>query len=127
VKLKKFSLSIGTQVFKAFSEEARVRIIHLLLIEKELTISDLEHILNFTQTKTSRHLSYLKNSGLVSFRKVDQWVFYSIKEEVIEIVNQMIKYLQKDSQLQHDHELYQIMDSNRELSANKLAGREFRN
>jgi ArsR family transcriptional regulator, arsenate/arsenite/antimonite-responsive transcriptional repressor len=86
LKLKKFSLSLGTQVFRSFSEEARVRIIHLLLVEKELTITDLVSILDFTQTKTSRHIAYLKNSGLIASKNLDQWVFYSIKEEVTEIV-----------------------------------------
>ena len=47
---------------------------------KELSISDLEHILDFTQTKTSRHLIYLKNAGLVGSRRVDQWTFYYILE-----------------------------------------------
>ncbi|MDH5610114.1 MAG: metalloregulator ArsR/SmtB family transcription factor, partial [Cyclobacteriaceae bacterium] len=86
MRLKNFSLTIGTQIFKAFSEESRARIIHLLFQYKELTITDLESILDFTQTKTSRHISYLKNSGLLNIRKQDQWVFYSIKEEVSDIV-----------------------------------------
>src|SRR3712207_9002657 len=32
----------------------------------EMCISDIEQVLDFTQTKTSRHLSYLKLSGLRS-------------------------------------------------------------
>ena len=71
MKLKKFSLLIGTQIFKSFSEEARVRIIQLLLEAKDLTISDLVLILDFTQTKTSRHVAYLKNTGLVKSKKLD--------------------------------------------------------
>ena len=126
MRLKNFSLTIGTQIFKAFSEESRARIIHLLFQYKELTITDLESILDFTQTKTSRHISYLKNSGLLNIRKQDQWVFYSIKEEVSDIVNQMIQFLQKDPQLQKDLEIYQIMRSNRELAANKVAAKDYR-
>jgi ArsR family transcriptional regulator len=126
VKLKNFSLNLGTQVFKAFSDEARVRIIHLLLLKEELTISDLERILDFTQTKTSRHISYLKNSGLLNIRKQDQWVFYSIKEEVLNIVTQMIQFLEKDARLQKDLELYTILNSNRELANNKLASKDYR-
>ena len=30
------------------------------------------------QTKASRHLSYLKKTGLISGRKEAQWVYYSI-------------------------------------------------
>ena len=126
MRLKNFSLTIGTQIFKAFSDESRARIIHLLYQQKELTISDLESILEFTQTKTSRHITYLKNSGLLNVRKQDQWVFYSIREEVYDIVSQMIKFLQKDTQLLKDLETYRIMDSNRELAANKLAAKDYR-
>ena len=126
MKLKKFSLVIGTQVFKSFSEESRVRIIQLLLEAKNLTISDLVSILDFTQTKTSRHVAYLKNAGLVKSHKLDQWVVYSLKEEVIEIVSKMMVFLQKDPQLLRDLELFAIMDSNRELAAHKVKAKELR-
>lgn len=94
--------------------------------QKELTISDLESVLEFTQTKTSRHITYLKNSGLLNTRKQDQWVFYSIRDEVYDIVNQMISFLQKDAQMIEDLEALRIMDSNRELATNKLAAKDYR-
>lgn len=120
MRLKNFSLSYGTQIFKAFSDESRVRIMHLLYQNKEMCISDIEHTLEFTQTKTSRHITYLKNSGLLSYRKQDLYVFYFIKEEVYEIVYQIIKFLEKDQQLKKDLEVYRILFSNRELAANKV-------
>ena len=123
MRLKNFSLAFGTQVFKAVSDESRVRILHLLYQNEELTISDLEHILEFTQTKTSRHITYLKNSGIVSARKVDQWVFYSIREEVEEIINQVFEFLIKDNVLQHDQEVFAILESNRELAKSRLQNR----
>lgn len=92
----------------------------MLFHRKEACISDLEHILEFTQTKTSRHIAYLKNAGLVNSRKADQFIFYYIKEEVYDIVSQMFTFLNKDMQLQKDLEAYDVMFSNRELSANKL-------
>ena len=45
-----------------------IRILNILFRRKEATITDLEIILNFTQTKTSRHVNYLKSSGLLNFR-----------------------------------------------------------
>ncbi len=121
MKLKSFNLTLGTQIFKAFGDEARIRILHLILKKKEICISDLELILEFTQTKISRHLIYLKNSDLVNYRKVDQWTFYSIKEEVEEFVDTMFKYLSKDLDLQKDIDTYNTLHSNRELAANKVA------
>lgn len=123
MRLKNFSLPFGGQIFKALSDEARIRIIHLLYRNKELTISDLEHILDFTQTKTSRHVTYLKNSNIVNARKVDQWVFYSVREEVEDIISQIFAFLNKDTVLQKDQELYEILKSNRELAENRVQNR----
>lgn len=120
MKLKHFSLTLGTQIFKAFSDEARIRIMFLLYSHKKLCISDLEHILGFTQTKTSRHITYLKNAGLLNANKVNQWVFYEVKEEVVHMVDRIFEFLNKDAQLIKDNEIYGILHSNRELSINKL-------
>jgi ArsR family transcriptional regulator len=119
MRLKNFTLGFGTQIFKAFSDESRVRILFMLHHYPELCISDLEHILDFSQTKTSRHISYLKNSGLLGSRKQDQWVFYHIKEEVKDFVSQIFRYLQKDQLLLNDLDTFRILESNRELAIPK--------
>jgi len=124
MRLKNFSLQYGNQIFKSFSEEARVRILFLIFNQKELCITDIELSLDFTQTKTSRHLTYLRNAGLVNVRKIDQYVFYSIKEEVSDIVSQIFQFLQKDASLQKDLETFRILYSNRELVKNKMEKRQ---
>ncbi len=119
MRIKNFSLPFGAQVYKALAEEPRIRILHLLLRKNELSITDLEQILEFTQAKTSRHLTYLKNCGIVTTRKDDQWVFYSIKEEVSEIIRQNMEYFSKDHILQQDLDNFDALYSNRELAAYK--------
>ena len=126
MRLKNFNLSYGTQIFKSFSDESRTRILHLLYRKEELCISDLESILDFTQTKTSRHITYLKNAGLVSFRKYDQWVFYSIKEEGYDMVSQIFEFLSKDPVLQKDLETCNTMSANLALAKNKIAAKNYR-
>jgi ArsR family transcriptional regulator, arsenate/arsenite/antimonite-responsive transcriptional repressor len=126
MRLKNFSLSFGSQIFKALSDESRVRILHLIFQNGEMCISDLELILEFTQAKTSRHIIYLKNSGMLSTRKQDQWVFYSIKEEVSEIISQIFEFLVKDQSLRKDQEIFRTMFSNRELALNKMSERGWR-
>ncbi|MBN3520436.1 metalloregulator ArsR/SmtB family transcription factor [Algoriphagus lutimaris] len=126
MRLKNISLNYGLRIFKALSEESRVRIIHLLMLNKELSISDLEHILDFTQTKTSRHLIYLKNAGLLGSRRVDQWMFYYILEEYLEIFQAVFKFIQKDSSLIKDQETFEILKSNRELAINKIQNNQYR-
>lgn len=120
MRLKSFNLSLGSQIFKACSDESRLRILHLIFENDEMCISDLEKILEFTQTKTSRHLTYLKNSGILTFRRHNHWVFYAIKDEVFEILKQIFQFLRKDQLLQKDQQLYRTLFSNRELAVNKL-------
>ena len=127
MRLKNLSLSFGAQIFKALSEEPRVRILHLLFKKNELSISDLEQILDFTQAKTSRHLTYLKNRGIVNTRHEDQWVFYSIKEEVMDMVRQVMEYLSKDPVLLTDLENYETLYSNRELASYRKELRKWQN
>lgn len=126
MRLKNISLNYGLRIFKALSEEPRVRILHLLMQNKELSISDLELILDFTQTKTSRHLIYLKNAGLLGSRRVDQWMFYYILEEYLEILQQIFKLIQKDTNLIKDQETFEILKSNRELAINKIQNNQYR-
>jgi ArsR family transcriptional regulator len=86
----------------------------------EMCISDLEKILDFTQAKTSRHLIYLKNSGILNSRRYNHWVFYQIKESVEDIIKQVFQFLRKDQQLQLDQQTYKTLFTNRELAINKL-------
>jgi len=116
MRLKNFSLVFGVQLFKALSEEPRVRILNLMFMKGEMCITDLEIILEFTQAKTSRHLSYLKNSGIVNSRKADQWVFYSIKEEVTDLIKLIFDYFDKDHILKKDLENFEILLNQDELA-----------
>lgn len=120
MRLKNFNISLGSQIFKACSEEPRLRILNLIIHNKEMCISDLELILMYTQTKTSRHISYLKNAGILKTRKVDQWTMYSIKDETLDIVQMIFGFMEKDLTLKGDIEVFNTMSSNRELAINNL-------
>jgi len=125
MRLKNFNLVLGSQIFKACADESRLRILNLIFENGEMCISDLERILEFTQAKTSRHLIYLKNSGMLTFRRYNHCVFYQIKDEVYEIVNQILQFVRKDQQLQKDLTLYKTLYSNRELSVNRIEREEW--
>ncbi len=86
----------------------------------EMCISDLEKILDFTQAKTSRHLIYLKNSGILTFRRYNNWVFYQVKDEAEDIIRQIFQFISKDQQLQKDRQVYQTLFTNRELAVTNV-------
>lgn len=66
-------------IFKALSEETRLRILKLLE-HGELCVCDIVAALDTIQPKVSFHLSTLKESGLIRDRKQGKWVHYSIND-----------------------------------------------
>jgi ArsR family transcriptional regulator, arsenate/arsenite/antimonite-responsive transcriptional repressor len=65
------------RLFKALSDETRLRILALLR-EGELCVCDLMAILELPQSTVSRHLAYLRNAGLVDDRRQGVWMFYRL-------------------------------------------------
>lgn len=120
MKLKQFSMPLGVQIYKGLSHEARVRILYLLQIQKCACVADLELTLDFPQAKTSRHIRYLKQAGLLKDFRVDQWVFYYIKPEMSELTGRLLQFMDKDRQLQQDNYHFNILKSNKELAINKI-------
>jgi ArsR family transcriptional regulator len=64
-------------VFRAFADQTRLRILHLLL-GRELCVGDIVAILRAPQPRISRHLAYLRKAGLVVVRKSGLWSHYSL-------------------------------------------------
>jgi len=67
-------------VFKALSDETRLRIIKLLE-QGELCVCDITSALDMVQPKVSFHLSALKEAGLIKDRKQGKWIHYSLTEK----------------------------------------------
>jgi ArsR family transcriptional regulator, arsenate/arsenite/antimonite-responsive transcriptional repressor len=65
------------RILKAISDESRLRILNLILSADEICVCDLESTLKFSQTKVSRHLTVLKNAGLVNDRRQGLWILYT--------------------------------------------------
>jgi ArsR family transcriptional regulator len=69
-----------TNIFKALSDDTRLRVIKLLQ-ERELCVCELMQVLDMSQPRISRHMSVLKNAGLVEDRREGKWVHYSLRKE----------------------------------------------
>lgn len=66
-----------TRIFKALSDETRLRILSLLA-QGELCVCDLMATLELPQSTVSRHLAFLRNAGLVQDRRQGVWMFYRL-------------------------------------------------
>lgn len=79
-------------IFKALSEESRLRILSML-IEDEMCVCEIEACLKMTQSNASRHLTALKKSGILESYKRAQWMYYKISREFIEENKELWEYL----------------------------------
>lgn len=83
------------EIFKALSEESRLRILALLL-ERELCVCEIETILKMTQSNVSRHLTALKRCGIVDNYKQAQWAYYKISEKFKADDHELWEYLRRN-------------------------------
>ena len=70
----------GAKLFKALGNEKRLEIL-LYLLGKELCVSDLQKLVNISQSALSQHLAVLRAEGIVKTRRAAQTIFYSIRSD----------------------------------------------
>ena len=68
------------EIFKAFCDENRIRILGLLLSGEKCACKLLEEI-DISQPTLSHHMKILCDSGVVMGRKEGKWMHYSISQE----------------------------------------------
>lgn len=79
-------------IFKALSEESRLRIIAILM-EEEMCVCDIEESLNLTQSNASRHLTVLRNCGILESNKKAQWNYFTVSSKFIRENQDLWSYL----------------------------------
>ena len=71
-----------TKLFKALSDETRIRILKVLL-ERECCVCEVMQALNISQSRASRNLGILADAGFVKSRRDGLWIIYSIDEQTV--------------------------------------------
>jgi ArsR family transcriptional regulator, lead/cadmium/zinc/bismuth-responsive transcriptional repressor len=70
-----------TKLFKALSDETRMKIAYALTLEEELCVCDVAHIVGATTATASHHLRHLKGLGLAKYRKEGKLAYYSLDDD----------------------------------------------
>ncbi len=70
-----------TKLFKALSDETRMKVAYALTLEKELCVCDVAEIVGASTATTSHHLRHLKSLGLAKYRKEGKLVYYSLDDD----------------------------------------------
>ncbi len=97
-------------LFKSLGDATRLRILGLLLTG-EVCVCDIYESLKIPQPKASRHLAYLRRSGLVETRRDGLWVHYrlgKLADPVLSAVVDAVRHaLAHDAAVQRDAERLQ--------------------
>jgi DNA-binding transcriptional ArsR family regulator len=80
------TVSESAKIFKALSDETRLKILAYLQ-DGELCVCDIIEALGKPQSTVSHHLFLLQTAGLIKSRKQGRWILYSSEEEVLERYN----------------------------------------
>ena len=89
-------MEAAIKIFKALSDETRLRI-YLLLLQGELCVCELVNILNMEQSRISHSVRILKEAGLVVNRRQGKWIIYAVNPKIEN--NKIIQSLKNELKL----------------------------
>lgn len=69
-----------TKIFKALSDQNRIRIIKMLQV-KPLCVCEITDILDLAPSTVSKHLSILRDAELILDEKEGRWVIYRLNDD----------------------------------------------
>jgi ArsR family transcriptional regulator len=94
-------------IFAALADRTRLRLLNLIK-DREVCVCYFVEVLGQSQPKISRHLAYLRRSGLVLARREGKWMHYridrSLDPAILRVVDQALGSIEPDRQMQRDLE-----------------------
>jgi ArsR family transcriptional regulator len=97
-------------VYKALADKTRLRIL-ALLGNNEVCVCHLHDSLGLPQPTVSRHLAYLRKSGLVAARRDGVWMHYQVSRSLSPLVRAIlgaaVDALQQVAPTSHDRKQFQ--------------------
>ncbi|MES2874058.1 MAG: metalloregulator ArsR/SmtB family transcription factor [Bacteroidota bacterium] len=95
-KLRSAQASFNTlsQILSLAGNEVRLKILYLLEEEEGgLCVCDLADILEMSIPAVSQHLRKLKDANIIQPRRQGQTIFYSFREEHLEIIKPLFEHI----------------------------------
>lgn len=83
------------ELFRAFSDTSRVRILSLI-VDQEMNVSQLAEAVGLTESAVSHHLRGLRQMRLVKSRRDGKEVYYFMDDpHIIELFQQGVRHIQE--------------------------------
>ncbi|MBN1765459.1 MAG: winged helix-turn-helix transcriptional regulator [Sedimentisphaerales bacterium] len=105
------------RVFKALSDSSRIRILKMLEI-RSLCVCEMTEILQLATSTVSKHLSILRDAGLVSGTKEGKWANFHLNHDqsdayVRHLLPLIRTWLPDDEIIRDDREKVMLVDRNK--------------
>jgi DNA-binding transcriptional ArsR family regulator len=85
-----------SKIFKALSDDTRIKVAYSLSVEDELCVCDVANIVGCSTATASHHLRLLRNMGLAKYRKEGKLVYYSLDDDHVRQLIQIAFEHQKE-------------------------------
>ncbi len=108
------------EITKALADESRVRAL-MALRGRELCVCQIIELLQLAGSTISKHMSILKQAGLVAARKEGRWIYFRLAEdseqaEVVEAIAYLRQQLRNDERIRADRRrLREILQLDKEV------------
>jgi ArsR family transcriptional regulator len=107
-------------LFMALGDKTRLRLLNLM-VDGEVSVGYFTDILGDSQPKISRHLAYLRSSGLVNTRRDGKWIHYSIRwpndNGQFQILRKTLESMRDDHDMQADPIRYSSMNRQQSITS----------
>jgi len=84
-----------TKVFKALSDSNRIRIVEMIT-DKAMCVCEITTVLGLATSTVSKHLSILRDAGIIEDEKDGKWVNYRLKSPAANEYVQHLLFLVKN-------------------------------
>ena len=94
--LDEHSAAHVAELFRAFSDSSRVRILSVI-VDQEMNVCQLAELVGITESAVSHHLRGLRQMRLVKFRREGKEVYYFVDDpHVIALFQQGVRHVQEE-------------------------------
>ncbi|NTW49163.1 MAG: winged helix-turn-helix transcriptional regulator [Chlorobiales bacterium] len=105
------------KIFKALADGNRLRILKMLEV-RPLCVCEITDVLGLATSTVSKHLSILRDAGLITDDKQGKWVNYSLNSPtgeayLKELLPLMEKWLEADRTVSQDIKKVAVIDRNK--------------
>lgn len=76
-------IEVLAKKLKAIANDKRLKILYHIIDDEELSVGEIEKLVDLSQSALSQHLAVLRGENIVKTRRKAQTIYYSVNDEKI--------------------------------------------